>query len=32
MEYGEINVELPMANPMKDLAKMIDVIENFLHH
>ena len=24
MEYEEINLELPMANPKKDLAKMID--------
>ena len=32
MDYEEINVELPMANPMKDLAKMIDAIENFSCH
>ena len=32
MEYEEINVELPMANPKKDLEKMIDASENFPHH
>ena len=32
MEYEEINVELPMANPKKDLAKMIDAAENLPHH
>ena len=32
MEYEEINLELPKANPKKDLAKMIDARENFPHH
>ena len=32
MDYEEINVELPMANPKKDLAKMIDAAENLPHH
>ena len=32
MEYEEINLELPMANPKKDLAKIIDDIENMPHH
>ena len=31
MEYEEINFELPMAKPKKDLAKIIDAIENFPH-
>ena len=31
MKYEEINLELPMANPKKDLAKMIDAAENLPH-
>ena len=32
MEYEERNVELPMANPKKELAKMIEAIENLPYH
>ena len=33
MEHEESNVELPMANPKKDLdIKMIDAAENLSHH
>ena len=32
MEYEEINVELPLANPKKDLSKMIDAVENLPQH
>ena len=32
MEYEERNFELPMANPKKDLAKMIDAAENLPRH
>ena len=32
MYYEEINLELAMANPKKDLAKMIDAVENLHHH
>ena len=32
MKYEESIVEPPMANPKKDLANMIDAIENLTHH
>ena len=32
MYYEERNVKLPMANPKKDLEKMIDAAENLPHH
>ena len=32
MEYEENNVELPMANPKKELAKIIEAIENLPYH
>ena len=32
VEYEERNLELPMANPKKDLAKMIDASENLPQH
>ena len=31
-EYEDRMVEEPMANPKKDLAKMIDASENLPHH
>ena len=31
-EYEDRMVEEPMANPKKDLAKMIDASENLYHH
>ena len=32
MEYEYNRIEPPMDNPKKDLANMIDVIENLPHH